>query len=494
MSDTHEEDRQQDQTAVNGRSLSRREFLKYAGLAGATVGLGAGLGGLAAACGGETTTTTGAQTTTTGAQTTTTGAATTVSTSAEAGPEVKLGFVSPITGGLASFGIPDNWCADKWREYIGDGVVLGDGKKHPISITVSDSQSDSNRAAQVAGDLINNTQVDLMMVASTPDTVTPVVEQCEAAGVPVVSTDCPWQTYLGKNTEYKWSYHMFFGAEDFFPVMVSMFDKVQTNKKAAGLFDNSADGLFFAEFDPLALTAAGYEVTVGSLFQPMTEDFTSIISQFKQAGCELLVGNCIPPDWTNFWKQAIQQGLGAQMKIVLATKATLFPQSIEALGDVGNGLVKELWWHPTYPWKSSLTGETCQQLADDFTAKTDLEPTAPILHYVVGEMALYALTKATDPKSKDAVLAAIETMNFEAITGPIDFTAPLVARTNDTIVGYPGGPGHKTKNVYSMGLGGSQWLAQGGRWQFDEVPVDKASAPYILDSTLQPIKPLPITS
>ena len=60
-----------------------------------------------------------------------------------------------------------------------------------------DSQSDSNRAAQVAGDLINNSKVDVVMVASTPDTVTPVVEQCEANGCPVVSTDCPWQTYMG---------------------------------------------------------------------------------------------------------------------------------------------------------------------------------------------------------------------------------------------------------------------------------------------------------
>ena len=33
-------------------SLSRREFLRLAGAAGATVGLGAGLGGLIAGCGG----------------------------------------------------------------------------------------------------------------------------------------------------------------------------------------------------------------------------------------------------------------------------------------------------------------------------------------------------------------------------------------------------------------------------------------------------------
>ena len=39
-------------------SLSRREFLKLAGAAGATVGAAGGLGALVSACGGEETTTT----------------------------------------------------------------------------------------------------------------------------------------------------------------------------------------------------------------------------------------------------------------------------------------------------------------------------------------------------------------------------------------------------------------------------------------------------
>ena len=61
---------------IDGRTVSRREFLKIAGIAGAVVGMGAGMGGLLAACGEEeeTTTTAGEATTTTGAQTTTTAA------------------------------------------------------------------------------------------------------------------------------------------------------------------------------------------------------------------------------------------------------------------------------------------------------------------------------------------------------------------------------------------------------------------------------------
>ncbi len=89
---------------LEGKSVSRREFLKIAGVAGAAVGVGAGLGGVLAACGEEeTTTTTAGATTTTAAPTTTTTAAptTTVSTGPEAGRDIMLGLVSPSTGPLA---------------------------------------------------------------------------------------------------------------------------------------------------------------------------------------------------------------------------------------------------------------------------------------------------------------------------------------------------------------------------------------------------------
>ena len=107
-------------------------------------------------------------------------------------------------------------------------------------------------------------------------------------------------------------------------------------------------------------------------------------------------------------------------------------------------------------------------------------------------MAIYGLKNATDPKSKDALLAAIETIKLDTIVGPIDFTAPIIAATGPGPADWPAGPGHKTKNVFDHGLGGAQWLMQGGKWKFDAVPIDKTAAPYMLDSTLQPAKPLPV--
>ena len=110
--------------------MSRREFLKVAGVAGATIGVAGGLGGMLAACGSSTTTTTAAAaTTTTAAATSTTaaaattttaaGATTTVSAAAEAGREIKIGNPLPMTGVLASFGAYEKWADELSAKTIG---------------------------------------------------------------------------------------------------------------------------------------------------------------------------------------------------------------------------------------------------------------------------------------------------------------------------------------------------------------------------------------
>ncbi len=222
------------------RTVSRREFLKIAGIAGATIGVGAGMGGLLAACGGEeeTTTTVAAETTTTAAaETTTTAAAETTSTSAgvETGRPVKVGFVDPITGALAAFGVAGSYCVDKWEADTADGVVLGDGKNHTFEIQVVDSQSDTNRASQVTADLINNAKVDLVMAAATGDTVAPVADMCEASGMPCLSIDVPVEVFVfqrggAPDKPFKWTYNIFWGLTEQQTVEWDMFSQIETNQ------------------------------------------------------------------------------------------------------------------------------------------------------------------------------------------------------------------------------------------------------------------------
>ncbi len=93
-------------TPETSKAVSRRDFLKMAGVAGATIGAAGGLGGLLAACGSsdETTTTAAATGSTAAAETTTTAAGETTTSAAgvEEGGEIKCGYVIPVTGAMAA--------------------------------------------------------------------------------------------------------------------------------------------------------------------------------------------------------------------------------------------------------------------------------------------------------------------------------------------------------------------------------------------------------
>jgi len=90
-----------------------------------------------------------------------------------ANPKIKVGFVSPKTGPLAGFAEADDFVLKGIQAALSGGVE-NNGKRYDIEIIAKDSQSNPNRAAEVAADLILSDEVDIMVAASTPDTTNPV--------------------------------------------------------------------------------------------------------------------------------------------------------------------------------------------------------------------------------------------------------------------------------------------------------------------------------
>src|ERR1700722_16829727 len=62
---------------------------------------------------------------------------------------IKIGYVSPQTGPLASFAEADSYILGGVKAALKDGVKVG-GQTYPVEILVRDSQSNPNRAAEVA--------------------------------------------------------------------------------------------------------------------------------------------------------------------------------------------------------------------------------------------------------------------------------------------------------------------------------------------------------
>jgi branched-chain amino acid transport system substrate-binding protein len=295
---------------------------------------------------------------------------------------LKVGYVSPQTGPLAGFGESDAFVVAGVRKAAPNLSIKG--QNLPVEIIVRDSQSDPNRAAEVASRLILSDKIDLMLVASTPETTNPVSDQCEVNGTPCVSSVCPWQPWFfargGKpDTGFKSTYHFFWGLEDIIGVFLDMWGSIPTNKVVGALWPNDGDGNAWGDKErgfPPALAKAGYTLVDPGRYPNLSDDFSAQISAFKNAKVEIVTGVPIPPDWTTFWKQAAQQGF--KPKIASVGKALLFPRSVEALGPLGTGMSTEVWWSPQHPFKSSLTGATAGQLAAAYTTETKKQWTQPL--------------------------------------------------------------------------------------------------------------------
>ena len=89
---------------------------------------------------------------------------------------VRIGYVSPKTGPLAPFADADEFNVASVLEAIG-GKVQSGGNSLDVEIIVKDSQSNPNRAAEVASQLILSDEVHLLCAGNTPETTNPDYSQ-----------------------------------------------------------------------------------------------------------------------------------------------------------------------------------------------------------------------------------------------------------------------------------------------------------------------------
>jgi len=359
------------------------------------------------------------------------------------GAPIKIGYVSPQTGALAEFGAADDYVIDTMTAYYAENpIVTSDGVSHPVEIIVKDAQSDSNTAASVTSELILQDGVDIVLAQGTPDMTNPAANTCEANQVLCISSNAPWQSYyFGRgatpDTPFKYTYHFFWGLEDLEVNYTAIWNAVAPDATSVGLLlPNDPDGNAWADpttgFPPY-IESLGKTVTLPGIYENVNPDFSSQIAAFKAAGNQIIAGVPIPPDFTTFWTQSAQQGFHPTVATI--AKAVLFPASVEALGpELGNNLSTEVWWHPTVPFSSSLTGLSAQQVADGFEAATGQQWTQP-LGFVEALFEVATRVLETSPSlSAEDMAATVAKLSMDTVIGPVDWTSGPVANVSKTVV------------------------------------------------------------
>ena len=160
---------------------------------------------------------------------------------------------------------------------------------------------------------------------------------------------------------------------------------------------------------------------------------------------------------TTFWNGCAQQGY--KPKAVYMGKALEFPAAIAPMGERAAGLTTEVWWTPTSPFKSSLTGQTSKELADAYEKASGRQWSQPLgFRHSLFEVIFDALKRTQDLDKAASIRDALKTTKLDTIVGPIDFSK---------------GP---FPNCAMTPLVIGQWLkTPGSKYPFDIVVVDNAN-------------------
>lgn len=406
----------------------------------------------------------------------------TSSTSSTPSGRIKIGFVSPITGPASGFGEPDPYVISLAKKAFANGLSVG-GTNYSVEIVSRDGQSTPSVGSQMAQDLIQNQKVDIMLATSTPESVNPVSDACEAAGVPCISTVVPWEAwYLGRGAKpgqpspFKYTFHFCFGVEQFFNAYTHLWPQVATNKKVGVMYPNDADGNAIRGALAPALKQAGYTIVDPGPYEDGTNDYTAQIQKFIQEDCQIFNTFPIPPDFATFWRQAAQQGYTKHVKIGQIAKTGLFPSQVSSLGSLGNGLASGVYWAPTWPYKSSLTGTSNKDLASGYetsSGKQWNQQMGPSL--ALFDVAAAALKASGNPKDKTAVANAMKTLAVDTPVGHLDWSKPASLA------------GAVVPNVVAAPIIGGQWKQGVSKWPVDFVICENSSDSNVpVASTLQP--------
>lgn len=345
-------------------------------------------------------------------------------TSSFAARPIKIGYVTPATGTLASFAEANPYLLAAFQKATG-GFIENNGKRYEVQILVKDTQSSASRAADVAAELILRDKIDLLITGGAPDTVNPAADQAELNEVPCISTANPWQPYFfgrkgDPKTGFKWTYHFSFGLEDVQAAFLDLWTKAPTNKVVGSLFANDPDGNAWGASFPPALQKAGFKLIDPGRYQPLSNDFSAQIAAFKAGGVEIVTGTMLPPDFATFWAQAAQQSF--RPKIATIGKAFLSPATVNTLGGRADGLSCEVAWSPDYPYKSSWTSQSCREIYDEYNASRGRQGGFSVgLLYSLFEVATDVLKRARSIEDPKAVLQAITETNLQTLAGPVDW-------------------------------------------------------------------------
>lgn len=320
---------------------------------------------------------------------------------------IVIGTSLSLTGPLSSIGTVQR---PGYEQLVADvnaagGVDVG-GKMRKIELKVLDNKTDPNLASQQVRELILKDRAAAVLGGCTPPINVPAALAAEQARTPMVLTCTPVQAFAeGNPSGWTYAWNFFFDETQSAEQTIKAVSLTPTNKKIALFTDTEPDGTVERELFKQAAATAGLQVVGDYSFPVGTSDYSSFVSDARDKGADIVIGQMTPPDGIALLKQ--MKSLGFKPPVAFIAKAAATTAWPKALGPVAEGTLHEAFWSP----KDGLPGT--DHLLDTI-GKTIPEPDIGLAvnAYAAGQVLVSALTTAG---STDA-----EKLNKALSDGPFD--------------------------------------------------------------------------
>ncbi|GGQ01296.1 ABC transporter substrate-binding protein [Streptomyces mutabilis] len=367
-----------------------------------------------------------------------------------ASARLTIGVVAPLTGRLAPLGKPLTYVLKALAPQLAH--VRNGNRRYDVTIAVRDSRSDPAAARQAVHDLVTADQAHIVLTMAGTQVLPAVADACEELGVPCLSTTFPWQAYVhsrgaDRGHTFRWTYHFAWGLDDIATVFARMWEQIDGPHTAGCLWNDDLQGTLLRHheygFAPVTSARGHTLADLGPYREPAT-DFHTQVGRMREHGVDIVTSAATATDLALFHHQARQAGL--RPRLITCSRWLTYPHTHTTTApgihdELADARVATLvYWSPNHPYRSSLDGTTCADLAHAYQRDTGESWLQPLgLAHALVETAHHALTTANDPTDHAAVAHTLAGTSLATIAGSLDWKR---------------GP---TPNIALLSLAGGQW-------------------------------------
>jgi branched-chain amino acid transport system substrate-binding protein len=327
-------------------------------------------------------------------------------TGTHAADQVKLGFMTPLSGPISPAGTEAKRGVDLALEELGN--KLGG---LPVKYTVVDDKTNPAEAVQGASKLIDEAKVDFVTGFSASNTMIPVWKTFSDAGVFAISALAGPLQFAGKECLPNGFVASF--SNDDWPSAVG---KYMSDKGVKSAFFVGAD--YQAGYEHVGAAMKYFKgKAIGPVYTPLSQlDFAPEMARIRAEKPDAVFAFLVGAGGVAFVKQYAQAGLQKQIPFY-AEDPVANPLTFPAQGDAAVGIIMGT------NWTSDLDNAANKKFVSTFVAKHGRLPaTFAALAYDSVKLIDAAVRDAGGKvEDKDAVRAALRKANFQSVRGPFKF-------------------------------------------------------------------------